>query len=428
MCGNARNHRFYRTKAIKRKLDEESMLQTATKRIALLGLFGVGNLGNEASLAAALFHVRASRPDAPLVCICAEPADVAVRHGIEAVSLTMTTYHPWQQSTRRLWRLLLRVPVEVQRWVKTYRFLQGVDLIIVPGTGILDDFGVGPMQMPYDLFVWSLLAKLCGTKLRFVSIGAGPIHHPFSRWLMKTAAQAADYRSYRDQISKTFMHEIGLDTSHDSVYPDLVFSLPKPAAATQQPDQATRTVGLGMMAYYGWRNDAETGEQLYQTYIAKLARFTLWLIEKGYNIRILIGESTDQRAVDDLMAALGGVSPQTIAERIVAEPITSLAGLLQQIAATDLVVATRFHNVLCGFMMNKPVVSLGYAQKNDVLMTEMGLGGYCQHIESFDVDQIICHFVELEQNKHQLHAHIQAKNQQYQQALMEQYAHIFTIG
>lgn len=398
---------------------------TTTKRIALLGLFGVGNLGNEASLAAVLFHLRAARPETQVVCICANPTDVATRHDIEAVSLTLTPYRPWQQSTKRLWRMMMRVPLEVERWVKTYHFLQKVDLIIVPGTGILDDFGVGPMQMPYDLFVWSLLAKLGGTKVQFVSIGAGPIHHPLSRWLMKSAARWAEYRSYRDQISKTFMHQIGLDTQQDQVYPDLVFSLPKPAAAPlPQSVPPTRTVGLGMMAYYGWRNRADTGEAIYQSYIAKLARFTLWLLEQGYNIRILVGETTDQRAVEDLIASLHGVPPQTLAARLVAEQITSLPALLQQLAATDLVVATRFHNVLCGLMMNKPVVSLGYAQKNDVLMTEMGLGEYCQPADSFDVDQLIHHFVKLEQNKQEVRTYIQAKNQQYRQALAEQYGQI----
>jgi len=401
-------------------------LQTTAQRIALLGLFGVGNLGNEASLTAALLHLRAAQPDAQLVCICANPTDVAANHQLAAVPLVLTGRHPWHQSTKRLWRLLLRIPLEAVRWVHTYRFLQTIALIIVPGTGILDDFGVEPWQMPYDLFVWALLARLQGTPLRFVSIGAGPIHHPLSRWLMKFAAQSADYRSYRDLISKAFMQKIGLDTQQDRVYPDLVFSLPKPLEALPQPaGQPTRTVGLGMMAYYGWHNQADRGEAIYQTHIGKLVRFTRWLLDQGYTIRLLIGEHTDQRAVDDLRAALADIPTPTLAARLVAEPITSLSALLEQIAATDLVVATRFHNVLCGLMMNKPVVSLGYAQKNDVLMTEMGLGAYCQHIESFDVDQLICHFGELEHDRQQIQAHIQAKNQAYSQALAEQYGQIF---
>ena len=40
-------------------------------------------------------------------------------------------------------------------------------------------------------------------------------------------------------------------------------------------------------------------------------------------------------------------------------------------------------------------MSLGYAEKNDVLMAEMGLGRFCQHIERFDLDLLIEQFTQL---------------------------------
>ncbi|MEZ4727766.1 MAG: polysaccharide pyruvyl transferase family protein [Caldilineaceae bacterium] len=400
-------------------------LPTNAQRIALFGLFGVGNLGNEATLAAALHHLRALMPNAEFVCICADPTDVAGRHAVNAIPLRQPAQPHESLASHGVIRLLQRIPLELKRWISIYRALGNIDLLVVPGTGILDDFGVGPLQMPYDLFRWSLLAKLQGVRIRFMSIGAGPIHHPLSRWLMKFAANCADYRSYRDQISKTFMHDIGLDTSNDLVYPDLVFSLPRPVStARAHTEPATPTVGLGVMAYYGWRNQATTGEQIYQSYLAKLTRFALWLLEKGYAIRLLIGEMSDQRAVLALIAAITVAAGQHGQAQLIVEQIDSLSDLLQQIAATDLVVATRFHNVLGALMMNKPTISLGYAQKNDVLMAEMGLGDYCQQIESFDVEQLIQHFTALEANAPQVHALIQAKNRQYERELREQYAQI----
>jgi len=392
------------------------------KQVALFGLFGVGNFGNEASLAAALFHIRATLPEIDLLCICADPQDVAERHAVQTVPITLIRYQQLEQSPNQLWRYFLRVLLEVDRWLKTYQFLRKVDLLIVPGTGILDDFGVGPFQMPYALFRWALAAKLSGAQLKFISIGAGPIHHPLSRWFMKFAAQCATYRSYRDQISKIFMTTIGLATQQDQIYPDLVFSLPRPTASKErQTPQQAPTIGLGLMAYYGWNNQAQTGEQIYQTYLAKLTRFALWLLERGYALRLLVGEVSDQRAVQDLTAAITAARGELAPEQLVAERIGSLPDLLRQIAVTDMVVATRFHNVLCALMMSKPVISLGYAQKNDVLMAEMGLGDYCQHIESFDVDCLIKHFIELEQKAPQFQAHMQQKNHEYCHALQQQY-------
>jgi polysaccharide pyruvyl transferase WcaK-like protein len=399
--------------------------QTSTKRIALFGLFGVGNLGNDATLTATLFHLRERLPDVEFVCICVNPTDVTDCHNINAIPIDLLGDLQWRQSPNRVVRLLLRIPVEIVQWIRTYRLLQQFDLLLIPGTGVLDDFGVGPFQLPLDIFRWSLLAKLRGIKVCFMSIGAGPIQHPLSRWFMKVAANCADYRSYRDEISKAFMSSIGLNTQPDLVYPDLVFSLPRPTSAAEtKTDRSRFTVGLGVMAYYGWRNQAASGEQIYQNYLAKLTSFALWLLKKGYCIRLLVGERNDQRAVAALFAAVTMATGQTWHDQIIVEQITALPELLHQIAATDMVVATRFHNIVGALMMNKPTISLGYAKKNDVLMAEMGLGAYCQHIESFDVDQLIQHFTDLEAKAPELYALMQEKNQQYNQALNAQYAQV----
>ncbi len=61
---------------------------------------------------------------------------------------------------------------------------------------------------------------------------------------------------------------------------------------------------------------------------------------------------------------------------------------MEQMALTDVVVATRFHNIVCALKMHRPTISLSYAKKNDVLMAELGLGQFCQHIETFDVDRL----------------------------------------
>ena len=65
-----------------------------------------------------------------------------------------------------------------------------------------------------------------------------------------------------------------------------------------------------------------------------------------------------------------------MADHVVAEHAQSLTEVMQQISETELLVATRFHNVVCGLMMGRPVISLSYARKNDVLLADMGLGAF----------------------------------------------------
>ena len=62
---------------------------------------------------------------------------------------------------------------------------------------------------------------------------------------------------------------------------------------------------------------------------------------------------------------------------------------MSEMARAEVVVASRFHNIICALMTRRPTVSLGYAGKNERLLTEFGQGGRAQPMESFDVDLLL---------------------------------------
>lgn len=348
--------------------------------IALFGLFGSGNTGNDGSLEAMLGIIDRGCPAAQLLCICGDPANIERDFAIP----TEPIHRDWSRNpfVRKLANL-----------VRAYRRLRGCDLLIVPGTGALDDFGTGPTGLPLALFTWCLAARLRGAKVAFVSIGAGPIEHPLSRWLMRWAVALACYRSYRDQLSKDFVEGIGVRTEGDEVYPDLAFLLDLPANA--RPPSGTRDVGLGTMTYQGWHNDPGRGAASYAEYLRRMTEFALWLLDRGHRIRLLMGDNSDQRAIDDLQSLLTESRPGLSSEQVRASHCRTLHDLMAQIAETDIVVATRFHSVVCSLKLGRPMVSIGYAKKNDVLMEDAGLGGFCQAVETLDVDLLERQFTEL---------------------------------
>ena len=67
--------------------------------------------------------------------------------------------------------LLLKLPrfVEVARYA--VRHVRTLDVVIVPGSGLLQDYWSQPWQLPITLYLWCLSARLCGKKLGFVSVG-----------------------------------------------------------------------------------------------------------------------------------------------------------------------------------------------------------------------------------------------------------------
>jgi polysaccharide pyruvyl transferase WcaK-like protein len=371
--------------------------QSTPKRIGLFGLFGTGNSGNDGSLEAMLRFVRQVRPDAEITCICGahRGASESVARSLHVATTPIGIPPPEHRALRMLDRLLLTLPRRIASLVHAVRRARKLDALIVPGTGILDDFGGSPFGMPLALLAWCFVAKLRGALVAFVSIGAGPIHHPLSRWLMRSAAALADYRSYRDTVSKEFMEGIGFDAREDAVFPDLAFKLPAPASPARQYPDGRLLVGVGIMTYLGWRNDARRGAATYQTYLDKITAFVLWLLDGDHAVRVLMGDTNDQRAVSDLLANVAIARPDLPDGRLLFDPMSSLHDLMGQIAETDVVVATRFHNIVCALKLGKPAVSIGYADKNDVLMAEMGLGSFCQHVERLDLRWLIAQFNQL---------------------------------
>jgi polysaccharide pyruvyl transferase WcaK-like protein len=391
-------------------------MQMPAQRIGVFGLFGAGNLGNDGSLEAMLRFLRTARPDAELTCICADPVKIEHTHAVRSIRIGgYGASGGWALGQLRPLRKLLQV-------IYAFRIVRKLDVMLVPGTGILDDFGDTSSGMPIALLTWCLAARLSGTRVAFVSVGAGPIVQPVSRRFMKAAARLAHYRSYRDTVSKAYMDSIGFDTSADPIAPDIAFSLPAPAGDGPRPASGDPVaVGVGVMAYYGWRGEkAEGAQAIYEAYLGRLARFVVRLLDRGHPVRIITGEHSDWQAVNDLMSRIASKRPDLPRERIVAEPIGSLHDLMRQIAETQVVVATRFHNIVCALRMGRPCISLGYAKKNDVLMADMGLGDFCQHIELLDVDVLTGQFARLVKDRAAYERSIRAKGSEYARRLAEQ--------
>jgi polysaccharide pyruvyl transferase WcaK-like protein len=367
----------------------------------LFGLFGVRNLGNEATLAAAIAGLRARDPSAELVLVSSPPPAGAgipvVPQQVEPDLLPL--YHRawpgipsrWQPACGAFAQRL----TEPLRRARTRAAAREFDLLLVPGTGIADDFGQGPYDAPHQLARWSETVREQGGAVAYASIGAGPASHPLSRRWFADALRAAHYRSFRELGSKAFAAEIGVDTSHDAVTPDLVFALSYPDGPPPPVSWPPRTVALGVMAYKGWNVAGRAGEDIYATYLRKIVQLAGGLMDCGLRVRLLIGNrGSDVRTVRHLREALAA-HPGSARGDLVAAEIQTHDDVLREIGASDLVVASRFHNVLKAFLLGRPAISIGYARKNDELMNAMDFGGYCHAIERFDPARVLAQVREL---------------------------------
>ena len=119
-------------------------------------------------------------------------------------------------------------------------------------------------------------------------------------------------------------------------------------------------------------------------YLERLVVFVKWLLDREYDVRLLIGDICDRPVTQEFRELMKMRSLTYDEGRVVDEPVSSVGELLSQLAATDVVVATRFHHALLALMLDKPVISISFHQKCISLMDSMGLSSLCLDFNHFD--------------------------------------------
>jgi polysaccharide pyruvyl transferase WcaK-like protein len=364
------------------------------QRVGLYGLFGIENFGCEATLDAMIGTVRRVAPDAELVCICGGPERVEQDHGIPAERIRSAGFtHLW---ARALDKLLLRVPRTVGNVMSTLVRARKVDVLVVCGGGMLEDYCDKPSGEPLSLFLWCLGARLARKRVAFVSVGAGPMIKPASRWLLTSSVRLAQYRSYRDRRARDFMESVGVDARRDPVYPDVVFGLGAANGDAPQADgDGPLTVGVSAMLYHGYfpawvveGRPSDADDAVLTAYLETLADFVCRLLDEGHRVRLLTGQLNDRDAVERLRRIIASHRGEVPPDRLIAEPIESADQLAAQIAQTDVVVATRYHNLVGALMQGKPSIAVDPTRKNGGLMADLGFSHLVQDIDDLDVRRL----------------------------------------
>ena len=381
-------------------------------KIGLFGQFGSGNTGNDGSLEAMLQLLNRNCPDAQLVCICSRPEIIEQKFDLPARPVSQP--YSSNRLLRAINKAMLHFPRRALGFCGALLLASQLDLIVVPGTGILDDFNENPFGWPFTVLRWSLAARLTGTRMIFVSIGAGPVDHPMSRRFIRWASKLAAFRSYRDQVSHDFMKHLGVAPPGDLVSADIAFALP--TAPDGKQDGRDQCVGIGVMTYRGWKKNSTDGDAIYADYIARMTALAKRLLGDGRQVRLLTGDKGDMEAARDILNQLCPID----ANKVIFEPSASLHDLMQQIAETDIVVASRYHNIVCTLAMGRPAISLAYASKNDALLRDAGLAAFCHRIDDFDPETILSQIDFAFEQQTTLVTQIESGVEHYRSRLAEQ--------
>lgn len=418
-------------------------------KIGLLDHMGYGNLGDAATQDVVIANIKRRLPHAQLYGFSLLPGDTAKRHGIPCYPIWRSC--PQRGMTRNSvsqkpglgsklksqlkkrpllyrWAKPLReVAREIIFWLRSYRTLRGLDLLLISGGGQLDDLWHGPWLQPYNLFKFSLLTKLAGKKLYFLNVGAGPLQHPLSRFFAMWAVRLAEYRSFRDFDSQERIRSLGVGAAMQ-VGPDAVYGLDvndllnRPASSSEMP-----VVGINPMGFCDPRIWPRKDNSVYQDYLEKISAFSVWLLQQGYRLRFFSTDPPNDRlAIADLKLRL---RPTFSSSELVGQAFPavseSVRDVLQEISEFDFVVTSKYHGIVFSHVLGKPVISLSYHRKMDFAMQAVGQSRFCADIERFDVHWLMEAFQSLVENSSSIKSGSANAVQAYAAELSHQFDSLF---
>jgi polysaccharide pyruvyl transferase WcaK-like protein len=435
------------------------------KRIGVFSHGGTKNLGDEALLAAVVQNVRLRAPNSQIIGFTINPQDTQSRHGIPAYPIRqfspalpvkdtgaseptlVSAPAPGQamparpglkaklksipglpailQGLRRLLELAPVVLAEPKFLFDSYRRLKGVDLLLVAGSQQLNDGYGGAWGFPYTLYKWTWLAKLTGTKVAILSVGAGPINSSLSKWFFRRVLNRVNYRSYRDGISSRLMESLRIKGDHP-VLPDLVYSLQLPTPKPAPSSAARVVVGTNPVPFFDGRYWPTPDPPRYDDYVRKFAKFAEWLDKSGHSVLFFPTQvRADSLTINDIRKAMNGSgnSPNLLA----GQKIQGLEDLVSEIERADLVIANRYHGILISLMMNKPVLGVAYHEKSRALLAQAGQGEFVLNIADFKTEDLIERFQALEANAPAIKKQIAERMAPLRKALDEQYDTVLSL-
>lgn len=295
--------------------------------------------------------------------------------------------------------------------------VRDVDVLVVPGTGVLETSLVArPFGHPYWLLLAALACRLRGRDVALVSIGAEYARHPLIRRFYRWTAGLTSYCSYRDEESQRAARAMGIREKEGGVFPDLAFALPAPDGRVPRPGHTV----VGVMPYNGSPDGRSLDSSVLATYTADIADLVTRLVDGRRTVTLVIGDVADEEFAAQVESLVRSARPDLGPDQVRTSEARTLEAIMTEMADAEVVVGSRFHHIVCALKLAKPTISLGYGEKNANLMTRFGLGDFAHRIDSFDVATVLEQVDEVVRAQADLETEMKATLQLFDGELEEQ--------
>ncbi|MBE0475696.1 MAG: polysaccharide pyruvyl transferase family protein [Coriobacteriia bacterium] len=300
-------------------------------RVGITGSYGGCNLGDEAILASMVTQLRASLPGVEISVFTPDPEDTLTRHGVERA--------PYNVGVGRD-DLLSEI--------------EGLDLLIVGGGGILYDYWLQEHLREMQL------ALEAGVRVMVYAVGVGPLADSSIKRALTQALLQADAITVRDLRSRHALEKLGVDGRVlVTADPALLLKpepLPDDALTREGLTDKERVVGMSVREPGPAAPDIDV-----EVYHAQLAGAADYMIER-FDADVVFVPLEPQ--VQDVRHSHAVISKMQRPQRAsVLKGEYSSQQLLSLVRHLNFAVGMRLHFLIFAALQRVPFVALPYASK-----------------------------------------------------------------
>jgi len=333
--------------------------------VGVLGVYGKGNLGDEALLLCVADDVRACLPGAEIVAICSNPETVRRSLGFRAIK---------------------RSPVG--GFIGKLRLVRSCRLLIIGGGTLLCDHSdfIGDVKAIGSYFFWPILARLFGVPTIAYAQGLGPATHGIVRQAIRSLLPRMADVTFRDSASARMARGIVDDgcrwpATCDPVVGGARFTPEKVATSASDRVRAWLTKA-GDYALVALRYPKLDTMQAHREYLDRSSfAIAAFQARSGAHL-ILFPAHISEIYEDDRLcirhvkkALLVAGTHHTKISVVGWDDLADAAAILQN---ARVAVGDRLHALLIAAMNGVPVVGLAVEDKIGGCLAEIGYGRACR--------------------------------------------------
>jgi len=338
--------------------------------IIISGYYGFENAGDEAILWSLIEQIKGSAPSAKITVLSAQPEKTSSDYNVDTVN---------RSNIREILDLIKKS-----------------DIFINGGGSLLQD--ITSNKSLYYYLMLNYLAKKMGLKTAFYSNGIGPINSSINRYITKQVLEKADILSVRDEASKVFLKDLGIESKIYLTSDPVLVLEPEPKVLGKEIlkkegidiEKMRPIVGISVRP---WINN-------YHEVFAKFTDF----ISRELNCDILF---IPFHGKDDLGESMK-ISKLMEERAFIIEGSYSPKEIMSIISLLDFLVGIRLHSLIFAGAVGTPFCGISYDPKIDAFLRSFQMEPIA-YIEEIDLN-IICDKIKtLWTNKINLKKHMDKK-------------------